>query len=121
MKLFLDIITNPFGLAINVVHWTIAIFAFYMEGNPFDKKTGLCFHCSHLITDLLFMINTIPLIIIQVIGNLFNAVFGMNDFIDKHLIFLFIFIVIAQWFFVGLVINFLIDFHKPKEIKIPLE
>lgn len=117
MKLFLEIITNPFGIAINVVHWAIVMFAFYKEGNPFEKKIALCFHCEHFITDWLFRINAIPLIIIQIIGDSFQTVFGKNDLIDTHLIFLFLFLIIAQWFLIGFLLNIIIDKFKLDKIQ----
>ena len=121
MQLLLKIFTNPIGLAINVVHWAIVIFAYWREGNPFKKETALCFHCDHTLFELLRFVNVVPLIIIQIIDYPLNALFGKNSLIEMHLIFLLIFIAIFQWSLVGFAINFLIDFHKPKEIKISLE
>ncbi len=119
MKLFLKIITDPFGIAISIVHWIVVVFAFYSEGNPFERNALLCMHCRHLITDWLFVANSIPLILIQIIGDLLQSVFGMNHFIDIHLQFLCIFFIIVQWFLVGFLLNLIIEHFKSDKIHIP--
>lgn len=120
MKLFLEIITNPFGLAINVVHWTLVMIAYFLEGNPFEKKTALCFHChDYPIFDFLMNVNFLPFVLIEIIAQPINLLFVKNDFIDIHLQFLLIFIIITQWFLVGFLFSLIVDKFKSDKIQTP--
>jgi hypothetical protein len=122
MKTWQKIFTNPIGIAINLVHLVIVVFAFITQDNPlkgFGEK--ICLHCDYTVFNWLLFFNVPSFTVIELIDIAIYAVFGKNLLIDIFLGFILVFLIISQWFFVGFIISRILVIFKSEEIKIPLE
>ena len=121
MKTSLKIFTNPIGIAVNLVHCLIVIFAFLTQDNPFVPANKVCFHCDYTLFNWLLYFNLPSFAIIELIAIPIHLLLAENLLIEIFLGIILVFLIFLQWFLVGYVISRVIDIFKSKEIKISLE
>lgn len=112
-----NFLLNPIGIAFAVVHWIIGVFALFGEEhtNPFH------FYYESLLTQILFLVNFLPLILTTIISLPILAILNGNSFATFFNYTICFLIITFQWLLIGFLVSRLILKVKPKEINLALK
>ena len=104
-----EIIQNPIGIGVMVMHWMVVFYSVYGE----EHSRPFHFIYEPLLTQWLYLLNFPALILAGILSIPIISIFGQNNAsIYICLLFSFMFISL-QWLIVGYLINRVINNFKP--------
>jgi hypothetical protein len=112
-----NFLLNPIGIAFAVVHWIIVLFAIYGEQHTTP------FHPIYepLLTQILFFVNFLPLILTMIISLPILTLLNENSFSNFFSYAICLLLITFQWLFIGFIFSKLIAKIKPKETILTLK
>jgi len=121
MKILRNIITNPIGIAVAIVHWIVVIFFLLFEETRFISSTISFGHTEPRLFHWLLYLNTPAGLSIEYIVHPILSLFGRNLLTESLGILILICCVTFQWMLFGYLINLLYAESKPEDIKFSLD
>ena len=100
MEILRNIFTNPFAVAMALVHWLVFIYCLIFKNTGIFSK-NITAHRSDEIYQWLISLNYLPLSTVELIGTILEKTVGMNLALDIVLAGFALLIVNFQWMFIG--------------------
>lgn len=122
MKILREIITNPFGIAVAIVHWIFVSFILFNDG-IYQLKTNISLF-KYVLTphalgsyssQLILVLNYIPYILVKAISKIIGLYFDKNTFLEYSVFLIFVAFSTLQWLLIGYFISQFISLNRALE------